>query len=602
MSDNISLELEAELTPSQIEDIISVIEPKSISEDAQKDIENSIKGYLRDGLKGEKMTPQDIIQLKYALKKHYNESKAHVGEYVGILAALSMGEPSTQMALNAHRTSGNAAKSSNAGIQRLDELLRVSDSQKAISMSIFFKEHLTLTQIRNKIPNFVRTYLEFYIKDAQIIKSTDKDIDVDYRDVFFMIYPELEQELISKRDRSSYIRLYIDYEKLYSNNTTIEHIVEKIKESDIGDYFTVLYSSGALGIIDIFTNTAPLPDKLPSHINQDTNQYLYLSYSIIPLISKIIISGIDKITKAYPQRFEINFLLEPWKNSKNIKINIKKMRKSGVTYEMIRNLLIKVFDPVDKQNSFLIDPNNPALIKAPEICSYSDIVNKTYEDDSVKEANTVWFLETAGSNLIKVLAMDDVNEEITTCTDPREISQVFGIQAARDYLIEEYIRILSVDSWIDPRHLILLADVMVNSGSLLPVTASGVSKHKDKDILGKVAFENPTEHLLRAAFFGESGVVNTTTAALFFGNMNLNFNEVKQKEEVQEEEDLSVSNLIDIEPLDLSTSIVKVPEENINKFVSKKPYEITSSTYYNQSRSSSSRPRPSTSLMNKFKN
>ena len=71
--------------------------------------------------------------------KNY-QSWALPGEQVGIIAAQSIGEPSTQMTLNTFHLAGVAAKSNvTRGVPRLKELLKVTPNPKAVSLTISLK-------------------------------------------------------------------------------------------------------------------------------------------------------------------------------------------------------------------------------------------------------------------------------------------------------------------------------------------------------------------------------------------------------------------------------------------------------------------------------
>jgi hypothetical protein len=64
---------------------------------------------------------------------------ANPGEMVGIIAAQSIGEPSTQMTLNTFHLAGVAAKSNmTRGVPRLKELLKATKNPKAVSLTADF--------------------------------------------------------------------------------------------------------------------------------------------------------------------------------------------------------------------------------------------------------------------------------------------------------------------------------------------------------------------------------------------------------------------------------------------------------------------------------
>ena len=56
---------------------------------------------------------------------------------------------------------------------------------------------------------------------------------------------------------------------------------------------------------------------------------------------------------------------------------------------------------------------------------------------------------------------------------------------------------------VDLRHIMLVADVMTNDGTIRAIGRHGVSKQKES-VLSRAAFEIPVAHLLQAARRGET--------------------------------------------------------------------------------------------------
>ena len=76
-------------------------------------------------------------------------------------------------------------------------------------------------------------------------------------------------------------------------------------------------------------------------------------------------------------------------------------------------------------------------------------------------------LETDGSNLKPILALDLVDHTRTTTNNCVELFEVLGIEAARESLIHEIRMILDVYGiYINHRHLITLTDIMTQRGNI----------------------------------------------------------------------------------------------------------------------------------------
>ncbi len=110
---------------------------------------------------------------------------------------------------------------------------------------------------------------------------------------------------------------------------------------------------------------------------------------------------------------------------------------------------------------------------------------------------------TSGSNLKDILAMPEVDSIRTSSNDIHEICSVFGIEAARQAIINEVYKVIEAQGLnIDIRHVMLVADIMCTSGSIKGITRYGVVKEK-ASVLARASFETPIKHLINAALEGE---------------------------------------------------------------------------------------------------
>jgi hypothetical protein len=87
-----------------------------------------------------------------------------------------------------------------------------------------------------------------------------------------------------------------------------------------------------------------------------------------------------------------------------------------------------------------------------------------------------WVLDTTGTALADVLAIDGVNPTKTYCNSFIEILGVLGIEAARAGLLKELAMVLSFDgSYVNHRHMALLVDIMTQRGLLMAITRHGIT-------------------------------------------------------------------------------------------------------------------------------
>lgn len=120
----------------------------------------------------------------------------------------------------------------------------------------------------------------------------------------------------------------------------------------------------------------------------------------------------------------------------------------------------------------------------------------------VVKRNNHFVILTAGSNLEEVVKVRGVDKERVTTNDIHEIAKVFGIEAARQTIINETERVISQQGLdIDKRHITLLADSMTASGSLKGITRVGIISEKSS-ILARASFETPVKQFVEASVQG----------------------------------------------------------------------------------------------------
>jgi DNA-directed RNA polymerase III subunit RPC1 len=108
--------------------------------------------------------------------------------------------------------------------------------------------------------------------------------------------------------------------------------------------------------------------------------------------------------------------------------------------------------------------------------------------------------------------------ELTTSNHVIEVAKVLGIEAARRTIINEIqYTMKSHDMNIDPRHVMLLGDVMSYKGEVLGITRFGVAKMKDS-VLMLASFEKTTDHLFDAAAYGKNDSIAGVSESIIMGN------------------------------------------------------------------------------------
>jgi DNA-directed RNA polymerase subunit A' len=120
----------------------------------------------------------------------------------------------------------------------------------------------------------------------------------------------------------------------------------------------------------------------------------------------------------------------------------------------------------------------------------------------VKEGEE-WFIQTAGSNLGKVVQVQGVDPTRVYTNNVHEVAQVLGIEAARATLVRELMGTLDEQGLeVDIRHIFLVADLMTSRGYIQQIGRHGIAGTKSS-VLARAAFEITVPTLADAAVKGE---------------------------------------------------------------------------------------------------
>lgn len=130
-----------------------------------------------------------------------------------------------------------------------------------------------------------------------------------------------------------------------------------------------------------------------------------------------------------------------------------------------------------------------------------------------------WVLETAGTNMLEVLGMKEVDAVKSVSNDINEIHELFGIEAARQALYNELNSVISdAGLYVNYRHIALLVDTMTNKGYLLSIDRHGINR-ADIGPFAKCSFEETTDMLIKAGIFAEVDRINGVSANIMLGQI-----------------------------------------------------------------------------------
>ena len=121
----------------------------------------------------------------------------------------------------------------------------------------------------------------------------------------------------------------------------------------------------------------------------------------------------------------------------------------------------------------------------------------------LSDDNSEWVIKTEGTNLQGVVSIEGVDATRTVSNHIHEVEKLYGIEAARNMIINEAQKVLEQQSLdVDRRHLLILSDLMTVSGSIQSIGRHGISGSKSS-VFARAAFEVTVNQLLDAGLYGE---------------------------------------------------------------------------------------------------
>lgn len=378
----------------------------------------------------------------------YKKSIIQPGEMVGMLAAQSIGEPTTQMTLNTFHFAGVAEKSNvTRGVPRIEEILSLSENPKNPSCTVYLLENEETNQdnaklIKNQLEH---TKLRDLVHSVEICFDPDDDntlIEEDrllikeYKEFQSLIDECNDDEDDENNDNKSkwIIRIKMNTEELLHREITMDDINYAIKNSYSKTASCIFNDYNDDNLIFRLRIDSILSKKksITNPLDQSDEIYLLKNFQE-QLLDNLVIRGIKKISRAIPR---------------------------------------KIPDSLVRQ-----------------------------EDSYVKKET--WVVDTVGTNLLDLLSLDTIDTTRTYTNDIQEIYKVLGIEAARQAIFNEISEVIEFDStYINYHHLCLLCDRMTCNKTMTSVFRHGINNDNIGPI-AKASFEETPEMFLKAARHGE---------------------------------------------------------------------------------------------------
>jgi DNA-directed RNA polymerase beta' subunit len=124
-----------------------------------------------------------------------------------------------------------------------------------------------------------------------------------------------------------------------------------------------------------------------------------------------------------------------------------------------------------------------------------------------------WMVESNGSNLSDLLAHPDIDMTKTFSNNMWDIYNTLGVEATRQFLIEEFCQLMS---GINECHVKILVDRMTFDGGIASISRYTMRSEQNGP-LGRASFEETMDNFIKAGIFGQEEPTTGVSASIICG-------------------------------------------------------------------------------------
>jgi len=425
------------------------------------------------------LSPKDLLMVKRFNKKaltvllemivlKYKNSLIAPGEMVGMISAQSIGEPTTQLTLNTFHTAGSGvAMKANVtrGVPRIEELLSITENPKNSSLTICLKkdEETDCERAKELIAQIELTQLSELVENVSICFDPD------------------DLNTLIQEDRSTMLQYY-EYQRMMNECAGIE-LGEEPNDSARSKWIIRMVMSRE-AMLDKRITMDDVHFAIKNSHGDDVS-CIYADYNADKLVFRLRMNNIN--------------------GKKPLKPKENPLDQSDKIY------LLKAFQDQLLNNIVLRGLKNISKV------TLRKLMDTLHKEDGAYVKKETWVLDTKGTNLMDVLALDYIDVNRTISDDIQEIHSVLGIEAAREALLTEMTGVFENDgTYINYHHLSLLCDRMTASSHMVSIFRHGINNDNIGPI-AKASFEETPEMFLKAARHAELDQMRGISANVMCG-------------------------------------------------------------------------------------
>jgi DNA-directed RNA polymerase II subunit RPB1 len=439
----------------------------------------------KDLLVNRRFHQKALVFLLETICLKYKQAIVSPGENVGVIAGQSIGEPTTQLTLNTFHLAGVATKSNvTRGVPRIEEILRLTKNPSSTSMTVYLKPVDEFDKDRaEKYSNMIE-----HTKLKDVVKSVQ---------IFF-----------DPNERSTFIQ---EDQTLLDQFYEFEDFVKECNDSG-EDYDTAPSISGGGG---------RAPTAAPVQENTKSKWIVRMEMDAEQLLDKNITMDDIHFALVNSHKSEISCVYSDYNSDKLVfRIRMNAVQNNTAKKNKPVALTLDQSDKIHLLQSFQDSLLNNIVLRG--ISGINNVMPRKLQNNVVKEDGRYvkkesWILDTNGSNLMDVLALDYIDNTRTFSNDIKEMFDIFGIEAARQAIFNEFTEVMEFsDVYINYHHLSLLCDRMTSTKDLVPIFRSGILNDNIGPI-AKATFEVHTEVFLDAARHADFDAMRGVSANVMCG-------------------------------------------------------------------------------------
>jgi len=133
------------------------------------------------------------------------------------------------------------------------------------------------------------------------------------------------------------------------------------------------------------------------------------------------------------------------------------------------------------------------------------------KDFIIRRDGSDLIIETEGTNFKELISHPKIQSDRVVSNNMWDIYEMLGIEAARDFLISEFTKVVSSDgTYINPRHISVLVDTMTYRGNITSISRYSVRNKTSP--MARASFEESVDNFLKSGVYCEKEKLNSISS------------------------------------------------------------------------------------------